>query len=108
MPAEPRAARVLNKRLHGLPPGACYIGRPSLFGNPFVIGRDGTRAEVVEKYRHWLWQQMRQNPEMLRRVAGLAGRDLVCWCSPKPCHGDVLISASIWAARQRRQPSACF
>lgn len=45
---------VLNKRRDGCPRGAAYIGRPSKWGNPFVIGADGTRDEVVERYRTWL------------------------------------------------------
>ena len=36
-----------------------YIGRPSLLGNPYVIGRDGTRPEVVIQYRRWLWVSLR-------------------------------------------------
>jgi hypothetical protein len=43
--------RVLNKKLDRIPPGAVYIGWPGKWGNPFVIGRDGTREEVVAKYR---------------------------------------------------------
>jgi len=39
----------------------CYIGRPSKWGNSFVIGKDGTREEVVEKYRQWVLQQ----PELM-------------------------------------------
>ena len=31
-----------------------YIGRGSPFGNPFKIGIDGTRLEVIEKYKHHL------------------------------------------------------
>ena len=96
-------AHVLNKRLHGIPPGACYIGRSSPLGNPFIIGRDGTRNDVVAKYRQWLWQQMQSDPSILRLVAELEGRDLVCWCAPLPCHGDVLVAASRWAARCVRQ-----
>jgi hypothetical protein len=47
--------RVLNKKqLRGSVPNSTYIGRPSMWGNPFVIGKDGTRAEVVEKYECWL------------------------------------------------------
>ncbi len=33
-----------------------YIGRPGPWGNPFVIGRDGTREQVIAKYRTWLLQ----------------------------------------------------
>ena len=64
-----------------------YIGRPGPFGNPFAIGRDGTRTEVIEKFEHWL----RNQPELLARVrAELPGKVLGCWCAPRPCHGDVL------------------
>lgn len=63
-----------------------YIGRPSRFGNPFRIGRDGSRGEVVAKYEEWLTSQ----PELMAALPELAGKTLGCWCSPKPCHGDVL------------------
>lgn len=64
-----------------------FIGRPSKWGNPFVIGRDGTRAQVIELYRAYL--NARPNmKEAARRE--LAGKDLVCYCAPLACHGDVL------------------
>lgn len=64
-----------------------YIGRPSVWGNPFEIGPDGNRAEVIEKYRAWILTQ----PEMLSQLDELKGKVLGCWCSPLPCHGDVLV-----------------
>ncbi|MDJ1632705.1 DUF4326 domain-containing protein [Rhizobium rhizogenes] len=64
-----------------------YIGRPSVFGNPFVIGRDGDRAEVIAKYEKWVETQ----PLIKSAVPRLVGKDLVCWCAPLPCHGDVLL-----------------
>jgi hypothetical protein len=64
-----------------------YIGRPSVWGNPFVIGKDGTRGEVIAKYREYLLS----NPDLMARVPELEGKTLGCWCSPEPCHGDVLI-----------------
>lgn len=63
-----------------------YIGRPSKWGNPFVIGRDGTRSEVIEKYRAWAQQKGLDKAAR----AELRGKRLACWCSPLPCHGDVL------------------
>lgn len=69
------------------PSGAVYIGRPSIWGNPFVIGRDGDRAEVLSKYRSWICQQ----PKLLERLDELRGKDLICWCAPHPCHGEYLI-----------------
>jgi hypothetical protein len=58
-----------------------YIGRPSLLGNPFKIGQHGTRREVIQRYRAWLWQQIsrqsgpgqtskRFSPNALRTSAG--------------------------------------
>ena len=76
-------ARVLNRKtLATTPDGAVYIGRPSKWGNPFVIGRDGTRTEVIEKYRDWLFTCRLDLRDDARRE--LRGRDLVCWCSPLP------------------------
>lgn len=78
--------KVLNQRTDGRPDGAVYIGRPSKWGNPFVIGKDGTRAEVVAKYERWLCES---GPGS--QVGELRGKDLVCWCAPLACHGDVLL-----------------
>lgn len=63
-----------------------YIGRPSKWGNPFVVDQDGTRAEVIEKYERWLSTM----PELLAELDELRGQVLGCWCAPLPCHGDVL------------------
>lgn len=46
--------KVLNKYHKNIPPNSAYIGRPSKYGNPFVIGKDGTREEVIAKYQQWL------------------------------------------------------
>jgi hypothetical protein len=80
--------KVWNKRDPETPTDAVYVGRPSKWGNPFVIGRDGDRDEVIEAYEHWLDHQMTIDPWFLR---GLKGKDLVCWCVPEACHADVLL-----------------
>ena len=67
-----------------------YIGRPGKWGNPFVIGKDGTRSEVIARYEAWLKTQ----PELLAGLHQLQGKVLGCWCSPLPCHGDVLARLS--------------
>lgn len=68
-------------------PHDVYIGRPSIWGNPFVIGRDGTRDDVIAKYRGWLMSK----PELLAQLPALRGKVLACWCAPLACHGDVLV-----------------
>jgi len=63
-----------------------YIGRPSKWGNPFEIGKDGNREEVIEKYKEWIKNQ----PELLKDLPELKNKILACWCAPKACHGDIL------------------
>lgn len=65
-----------------------YIGRPSKWGNPFEIGVDGTRKEVIDKYRTWIQTQ----PELMDQLMELDGKVLGCWCHPLACHGDVLVN----------------
>ena len=80
--------RVYNLKTDIVPEDAVYIGRPSKYGNPFVIGPDGTRLSVIKKYKQWLLS----NPKLLESVRKeLRGKDVVCFCSPKLCHGDVLL-----------------
>lgn len=64
-----------------------YIGRPSKWGNPFHIGIDGTREEVIEKFRNWIITQ----PKLLKDLHEIKGKTLGCWCKPKVCHGDILV-----------------
>lgn len=78
--------RVLNKHHQGVPKGAVYIGRGSKWGNPFRIGPDGDRAAVIAKHERWLADQQ----HLLRALDELRGRDLVCFCAPLACHGDLL------------------
>ena len=81
--------KVLNARQAGTKPAAdrVYVGRPSKWGNRFVIGPDGSRDEVIAKYRAWIVQQ----PALMAALPELRNKDLVCWCAPSRCHGEVLI-----------------
>lgn len=63
-----------------------YIGRPSKWGNPFVIGKDGSREEVIAKYEYWI----KTRPELMAALPDLKNKVLGCFCHPLPCHGDVL------------------
>lgn len=81
--------RVLNMRTdRGL--DAVVIDRSSKWGNPFRIGDDGrgnhwTREAVVAMYRKYMTGHPSLDPTELR------GKDVLCWCAPLPCHGDILI-----------------
>ena len=80
--------RVYNNRDRNIPEGAVYVGRPSKFGNPFVIGRDGTRNECIEKFVEYIKSNPCLKEEIIRE---LKGKNLICWCSPAPCHADFLL-----------------
>lgn len=67
-----------------------YIGRGSIFGNPFVIGKDGTREEVIEKYRVYFEEKMLNDPVFRAAVFSCRGLRLGCFCKPKACHGDII------------------
>lgn len=82
----------VHNKYHGTAgPDAVYIGRGSPFGNPFKIGVDGDRDEVCDKYESHLLS----NPAMLDKVRlHLKGKDLVCFCAPKRCHGDFILKVA--------------
>jgi len=98
--SEPRTTeqtRVLNKKqLRSGVANAVYIGRPSVWGNPFVIGKNGSRDEVIAKYEAWITQQ----PRLMARIDELRGKHLICWCAPSRCHGDVLLRLANVSRRQ--------
>jgi hypothetical protein len=77
----PRVVHCKRERHH------VYIGRPEKWGNPFAIGRDGDRTQVIARYEHYLLE----NETLSKALEELRGLVLGCWCSPRACHGDVLV-----------------
>ena len=98
------AIHVVNKKL--FKGEGVYIGRPSVLGNPFAIGRDGDREEVIARYRAWLWEQVKARNEVfteLLKIKGMAEQGevyLVCCCKPLACHGDVVKACVDWMIRE--------
>lgn len=82
-----RKTQVLNAKIVGKHPSSesVYVGRPSKWGNPFVIGKDGTRDQVLAKYHDYI-----RGSGLMRDIHELRGKDLVCWCSPDGCHANIL------------------
>lgn len=77
--------RKLTRVVHVREPHDVYCGRPSKWGNPYVIGRNGTRDEVIEKFIR-LRSRNEAFKESIRRE--LAGKRIACFCSPHRCHLD--------------------
>ena len=98
--------RIQLKRTKGwkMPPNTVKVDRSSKWGNPFVVSKDGTRAQCVEKYRMLLsgygslgervsFAEQRSYLQYVRNnTRKLAGKNLACWCAlDRPCHGDILL-----------------
>jgi hypothetical protein len=75
-----------------------YIGRPSKWSNPYTHlplelthakYQVNTRQESIDSYREWITNG--EGKHLLEDLHELDGKILGCWCSPKSCHGDVLV-----------------
>jgi len=72
-----------------------YIGRGSVWGNPYTIPNDGDRDEVIDNYEAYIMN----HPSLIKALPNLIGKVLGCWCAPKRCHGDILkimVEDRIW------------
>jgi hypothetical protein len=72
-----------------------YVGRPSEWGNPFIIGVHGNRSDVVLMHREWIDGLRKgpngEEPPTRERIRSLRGLRLGCWChADQQCHGDYL------------------
>ena len=98
--------RIQRQRTKGwrMPEGAVYVGRPSPWGNRWLVdeplGREllWDAQTVVDLYRSEIESDLRDpDPQIAARRwnilrSELAGRDLACWCPlDQPCHADVLL-----------------
>jgi hypothetical protein len=113
--------KVINGRTNGfIGKDKVYIGRAnrsyhlnqSPLANPFVIGRNGDRDQIIQKYRVWLWHNLKSWQEsgevndvvkellMIRdRVTNGENLFLSCWCAPLSCHGDIIIRCINWLSK---------
>ncbi len=84
--------RVVNKFKE---PFDVYIGRGSIWGNPFPINDaiGDTREVVIEKFRQYLYKCVVNETVSISQILELDGKTLGCYCKPKACHGDVILKA---------------
>ena len=78
--------RVENKRTYRGP--GVYIGRPSKWGNPYVLRVPNERQLVIDMFEGYARDKLKHDPTWLDDLRG--AEVLVCWCAPLPCHGYVL------------------
>ena len=75
--------KVYNKHHKNAPADAVYVGRGTIWGNPFVIGKDGDRDAVCDLFERQVIPHL--------DVSALRGKHLVCYCAPLRCHADALL-----------------
>lgn len=70
-----------------------YIGRGTLWGNPYQMGKEGTRDEVIAKFAYDFERRFLKLPDQFDvNIEKLRGKTLGCHCKPAACHGDVIAS----------------
>lgn len=92
-------ATVVNRHKE---PFDIYIGRGSIWGNPHKMKNEAGRAYVIELYRRTLWKKIKAGEITIPMLLALDGKRLGCYCSPKRCHGEVIIKAIEWAKTQEK------
>lgn len=73
------------------PPNAVNIDRQTKWGNHYRIGMHGDRAEVVARHKFYFLNNLKLVKACKEE---LRGQDLVCWCKPEACHGDILLEVA--------------
>lgn len=97
---------VVNKNNHAPTDNDFYIGRGSVLGNPYTskdvnnskaIYQAKSKDDAIELYETYLENRIKNNDisvvtEINKMLGLLKDNDiyLVCYCSPKKCHGDVI------------------
>lgn len=105
--------QVVNKKGHPPTNKDVYIGRPSPLGNRWTHRPDvaakytwmtlvPTREEAVRRYKLWLYERIKaQDPTIMAALRSIPhDANLVCWCAPLACHGDVVKAACEWLNKQ--------
>ncbi len=92
-PCSPVRVQLSRRKGWRMPANTVKVCRPGKFGNPFVVGVDGTAAECVEKFAMDIYHQNGRVGFEVDDVAALRGKNLACWCKlGAPCHADVLLN----------------
>jgi hypothetical protein len=75
-----------------------YIGRPSIYGNPVIIGKKCQYCDIVHSdagstlqcYRDYFYSKIENDENFRKSLEDIKGKTLGCFCKPKPCHGDII------------------
>ena len=99
-----------------MPSNTVYVGRPTKWGNPYMLSSAPHRAnrtemicysreDAVQNYKTWMHAcNARSTIDIPRIRAELRGKDLACWCPlNQPCHADVLLEIANAEPEEREE-----
>lgn len=66
-----------------------YIGRPSIYGNPYPVAKYG-REEALSRFDAYFTMRVLTDEDFRARIQELRGKRLACFCKPLSCHGDII------------------
>lgn len=103
MDKRPQRIQLSRRKGWRMPDNTVKVDRSTAWGNPFITGVHGTRAECVDLYVKLaagllclttdnVREQQHARAAMVVARTDLRGRNLACWCPlGAPCHADVLL-----------------
>ena len=69
-----------------------YIGRPSKWGNPFILKYEKDRSKIISQYKDWILEKIKNEEITKEDILTLKDKRLMCYCKPRACHGDILVA----------------
>jgi hypothetical protein len=85
-----KVINIKSKELYDVYIGRAGQGQDGYFGNPYILGKDGSREEIMEKYRKYFFQRMCEDTHFRIKIENLENKILGCFCKPEACHGDII------------------
>lgn len=108
----PKRIQLSRKKGWRMPPDTVKVDRTTKWGNPFIIGKHGTRSECIDLFMHLALGHgiscdaetvKAQNDYPWGDIDELKGKNLACWCKEgDECHGDVLMTAANHRGQKRK------
>src|SRR5438132_1229712 len=90
-PPETKVVNILHTAEYHVYVGRVGFGMNGYYGTPFKLWKDGTREELLEKYKRYFYKRLNNDQEFLNKIHSLKGKILGCFCTnPALCHGTVI------------------
>ena len=105
---KPQRIRLSRRRGWKMPPNTVKVARPGKWGNPYKIGLDGSRDDIVYRFEQMLLLRL-QDADFRQELDQLRGKNLACWCKlTQPCHADILLLyANKWGGSDNPVTQIC-